>query len=1182
MLCYSSLEGLSPFAGLFEKEWESVQTFAKTVEKNIEELERRKQQAQAFLVPVKASLEKVQKTNAALKERVQRARGVELEFAQARLVISNKMVQTLSETVQAYTELKDILDAHIKLLQEYKADPEFKKKGFFPEQKALYSIDDFQRINGIVIQYTDELKALEERAKNVLADSETLKKNQTLAAQEWEEKKREQKAFRANPALYQTAERKKFTVKQQGELIDAEEQLLAYKKELADAKLRLVDAKGMYIEQGIKITKLTLELLEKEEEHVQQELRVEKKDVAAAEAALKAQIIEAQRLQEDYAKRIESLNLLKNNELQAIAQFKQKAGLSPAALEAIYSWNDTPSTIPGWQAQVEVGRLHNHIVYEVDILKEMLSAKAQFEKARVTELEVQNAIVHSWQQITSGAFEGFNSEELAKDLKSYENIKADIQATIAALVDKRAAASASLTHNARIGEAVKARFAAFRDQKDTTFKNAQEEFNRLGLLLKDEAVKQVPQRGEIIAQLIELYTNLSHSLELTVKKIDDMMRVLSSKSHWKGAPPLWKGLKKFFPDMAKFWAYLTAEKQISKSLTTNKKTLESGFALLKNPRVLGSVLVYLLLLLLLFFAFKLYLPALATFFSQLIGPEHRFFHALMLFVSAIFAFLGKHVPGIMIWTLLLQAVRHHVLDTYAGVLFYLLSIPFWLIYCYRFIYYLKAVNVSRGYLFTTARYQRRFFLVLSFLLGATVCILLLREAVLLALPKLDAPRMLLAFNFVIVQISLILIIAREQLLSWIPRNSPLWEWVYEHVNQYYHYFLGALIFVIVMSNPYIGYGPAFFYAITRIALIVLLLPLLKALHDHLKRSTGEFFFSADEEGVKERFRYSKTVYGLLVIASFIFFCFIGFMIAARIWGYPIGLSDISHWFGKEIYKFESVETGRYISVNLFSLAKVFLYILAGMLLAYVINNFVLRRMFDLLLVNIGVQSALLALTRYGIFLIALIIGLRSIGAGYSLLYIFAVLGGLGVAGKEIITDFIGYFVILVQRPIKIGDYVKIDDEMTGIVRHITFRSVIMRRQNSVTVIIPNSSILNKTVTNWNYSRTFFAFDDIMLIVDYNADPSNVKAAIHKVLEAHPKLLKNPAPIVRLQDFADNGFQFLVRGFLSPDKINEQHDIASDVRLELVKMLRQNGWDVGTPTRVLRIVQEAAKNRTEQG
>ena len=48
---------------------------------------------------------------------------------------------------------------------------------------------------------------------------------------------------------------------------------------------------------------------------------------------------------------------------------------------------------------------------------------------------------------------------------------------------------------------------------------------------------------------------------------------------------------------------------------------------------------------------------------------------------------------------------------------------------------------------------------------------------------------------------------------------------------------------------------------------------------------------------------------------------------------------------------------------------------------------------------------------------------------------------------------------------------------------------------------------------------------------------------------------------------------MVRGFLSHDKVPDQFDIASDVRLELVRVLRANGFEVGTPTRVLRVIQE---------
>ena len=116
----------------------------------------------------------------------------------------------------------------------------------------------------------------------------------------------------------------------------------------------------------------------------------------------------------------------------------------------------------------------------------------------------------------------------------------------------------------------------------------------------------------------------------------------------------------------------------------------------------------------------------------------------------------------------------------------------------------------------------------------------------------------------------------------------------------------------------------------------------------------------------------------------------------------------------------------------------------------------------------------------------------------------------------------------------------------------------------------------RPVTNWNYSRTYFAFEDMYLTVSYTCDPNCVKELMLDVLDKNVNVLKNPAPIVRLHEFTDNGFQFMIRGFLSPDKVHDQFDIASDVRLELVRVLRAHGIEVGSPTRVLRLVQEKPK------
>jgi len=160
-------------------------------------------------------------------------------------------------------------------------------------------------------------------------------------------------------------------------------------------------------------------------------------------------------------------------------------------------------------------------------------------------------------------------------------------------------------------------------------------------------------------------------------------------------------------------------------------------------------------------------------------------------LATLITFLARHLKGLYLWLLSFLAVRGQLIDTYAGVLFYLVCIPVSLYFIHHFIVYIKAVNSARGYLFSSKRYQERFFLVLSLLLYTTALIFFLREAILRAFPKADAPNSLLAFNFIVLQLCLILIIAREQVLSLIPRSTPLWEWVYEHLNKYYYLFLAG-------------------------------------------------------------------------------------------------------------------------------------------------------------------------------------------------------------------------------------------------------------------------------------------------------------------------------------------------------------------------------------------------------
>lgn len=1155
---------LGPFSSLFKIE--SPTSFAESIQKDSDRLLKEKSIFEENMLSFKMQSDQARVQANALKQKLKTAKGVEAEFLQQKSALIAQEIQVLDDTERACQNTITTIDSHSKLLHEYQQDPEFKNKNIALPDKSLYSFEDLQKIHDLFLTYEADLTALDEKLKKAVMDLENRKKNQSLARQEYEDKKRDQKEFKS-----EDSPKSGLTLIQMGELLDEQEKLARYKQDLADERIVEINYKIRLFEEQIKITQLQLEIIEKEYNRIKREIIIDDKDVQAAELFLKQQIQESSKIQEENAQHVSGLDILKENEEHQIAQYKQQNNLSDADVLAMENWVYTPISVPTWHAAIEIGRLYNHITYEVEIGKENLLARTDYEKAKMSEKEVQALIIKSWKKITSDSLSGDN--DIGKEIKQYEKIKTDIQSYLSTLSDKRTAAAQALSANARLADTIKNKLKLFKEQKNTLFKNHDLEYARYAVQLKDESEDDTPRRGEVIAQLIELYAKITVVRTATLKKIDAMLDELRHKLQWSGPRlPLWRGLQSFVPDMKKFFYYVS-QKDIGESLRLHQQTIQTTIAEYRQqPQFLLPLFLKIIIIGLLFLLCKLYLPDVCNFLN-LIGPDYGIGYRITSFIAAILVFINKHLLGLFLWGLGFLSIHYRwVKDTHTGIWFYLLSIPFFLWYASLFMHYIRHVNIQRNYLFTGKKYQRRSLFILSALLYSTIVILFVRQAFMLAhYAKSTVPGTLLALNFVLLQIAVICFIGREQIVSLIPTTTPLWQWVQEHVKKYYYLFFGIAFFIIIMSNPYIGYGPQFFYFISRIVLILLLIPFFASIQAQLKRISGNFFFYSDGEVIKERFSYGRTAYGLFVITSFLFFVACGFILAANLLGYPVGFRLISTWLHKGIYPVQDAVTGRTYFITSLDLAQVLLYIFGGLLLAYVVNRFILRRMFDLLLVNIGVQSALLSLTRYCILLAAIVIGLQSIGLSSSLLYIFAIIGGLGVAGKEIITDFIGYFIILVQRPIKIGDLIRIDEDVTGVVRHVTLRSVVLRRKNSVTVIIPNSHVMTRPVTNWSYSRTFFAFDDILITVPYAADPARVKELMTSVLNDNPHILKSPNPIVWLNSFTDNGFQFMVRGFLSPDKVLDQFEIASNVRLELVRVLRDHGIDVASPTRLIKLV-----------
>lgn len=403
--------------------------------------------------------------------------------------------------------------------------------------------------------------------------------------------------------------------------------------------------------------------------------------------------------------------------------------------------------------------------------------------------------------------------------------------------------------------------------------------------------------------------------------------------------------------------------------------------------------------------------------------------------------------------------------------------------------------------------------------------------------------------------------------------------MYDHVNRYYYAVCVLFIAVIVMSNPYVGYGRQVFYIIVRIVLTVSLLPLFSWLHGKMKRAALDlFFYYADRDVIKERFATGRFWYGVAVIASLLLFVISGIYVAARIWAAPLSIRDMLSWLHYPLYC-PIDENGRELSVTLLSLLQVIWYVIGGFVVAYAFNNFILSRVLDPFIVDAGVQNTVMTLVRYCAVTIAVFMGLTSAGLEGLTTKLALLLAGVGFAVKDLVRDFFSYFILLVQRPVKVGDFIRVLDPLSrdedvslmGFVRAITPRSIVIRKRNSTTVVVPNSRVVMNPVMNWSYTRGFFAFDDMRITVPYSADPVFVRQLFLSVLDKNPNVLKNPAPIVRLDEFVDNGYRFMLRGFLTSHKISEQWDIASDIRLQLVKALYDTGIEVASPVRTVRMV-----------
>jgi small-conductance mechanosensitive channel len=214
----------------------------------------------------------------------------------------------------------------------------------------------------------------------------------------------------------------------------------------------------------------------------------------------------------------------------------------------------------------------------------------------------------------------------------------------------------------------------------------------------------------------------------------------------------------------------------------------------------------------------------------------------------------------------------------------------------------------------------------------------------------------------------------------------------------------------------------------------------------------------------------------------------------------------------------------------------------------------------------GVQNSLSAGFGYVGIILAAIFGITALGIDLSNIALIAgaLSVGIGFGLQAIVSNFVSGIILLIERPIKIGDWVLVGGN-EGTVKRITVRSTELTTFQRASVIIPNSEFISTAVINWTHKDTYGRIE-VAVGVAYGSDVEKVRDILLDCAARHEMVLTSPEPFVIFMNFGASSLDFELRCYTN--NVNYRLVISSDLRFAIDKAFRENGIEIPFPQHVV--------------
>ncbi|WFB36133.1 mechanosensitive ion channel [Kiritimatiellota bacterium B12222] len=280
---------------------------------------------------------------------------------------------------------------------------------------------------------------------------------------------------------------------------------------------------------------------------------------------------------------------------------------------------------------------------------------------------------------------------------------------------------------------------------------------------------------------------------------------------------------------------------------------------------------------------------------------------------------------------------------------------------------------------------------------------------------------------------------------------------------------------------------------------------------------------------------------------------------------------LNHYYS-EVVLFKVQDVGITVSHLMVGLLSVCISLVASALVRSVLQ----KRVFKKMRMDPGLEYALLKFVHYLILILGVYIGLQSINIPLgALVGIFAVVGvGIGFGLQNLTSNFTSGLILLMERPVKVGDRLELNGVWGDVVR-INLRTSVIKTPDDISVIVPNSKLLDEYVINYSYGNPRVRIH-IPVGVAYGSDVHLVTDILMEVAKANPRVMQTPVPKVWFRSFGESALDFELLCWVATAEL--KFDVISELNYAIDAQFREKGVEIPFPQRDLHLKSSVASLR----